>query len=238
MKSSPVTRSADRLQADILSGTYLPGMRLPPERKLAAQYGVGRVSIRSALGKLTTAGLLEVRQGSGYRVRDYRRSGGPDLVATMVNLAASENQVAIVRDLLAVRRQFAHLVLTRLAETPPADLTAFRSAIRIMEGLIEDDAPLSDLATADLNILHCFVGLTKSDVLQLCVNPTSTLVSQLPMLQSALYASPRINVAAWTGLSEWLEQPSAALIPQFMRAIEARDRATVLRLAREMQETP
>ena len=67
----------------------------------------------------------------------------------MVNLAASENQVAIVhypRGTTAIRASGANSP----GGGPTTDLTAFRSAIRIMEGLIEDDAPLSDLATADL----------------------------------------------------------------------------------------
>ena len=229
-----MTRSVDKLQADILSGTYLPGVRLPPERKLATLYGVGRVSIRSALAKLTASGLLEVRQGSGYRVCDYRRTGGPKLVSAMVDLAASDNQLSLITDLLAVRRHYAQLVLTRLATQPPDDTDAFRAAISAMELLIENNAPISELAAADLTIVQCFVAMTGSDVLRLCINPTSTLASQLPVLQSALYASPRITVAAWTALAEWLVSPSAELIPQFMRAIEARDRATLLRLDRAM----
>jgi DNA-binding GntR family transcriptional regulator len=157
------------------------------------------------------------------------------LVSAVVDLAGNDNQLALVSDLLAVRRQFAQLVLTRLATKPPADTSTFRDAIHKMEALIEQAAPTAELAAADLHILQCFVAMTDSDVLRLCINPTSTLASQLPVLQSALYASPRITVAAWTALAEWLVSPSVELIPQFMRAIEARDRATLLRLNRAMQ---
>jgi len=152
----------------------------------------------------------------------------------MVDLAASDNQLSLITDLLAVRRHYAQLVLTRLATQPPDDTDAFRAAISAMEFLIENNAPISELAAADLTIVQCFVAMTGSDVLRLCINPTSTLASQLPVLQSALYASPRITVAAWTALAKWLVSPSAELIPQFMRAIEARDRATLLRLDRAM----
>ncbi len=235
MKTSPVARSIDTIQADILSGTYEPGSRLPPERKLAQLYGVGRVSIRSALAKLTTSGLLEVRQGSGYRVRDYRKTGGPNLVSALVEVAATEQQLDIIADLLAVRRHYAQLVLHRLAQEPPTDTLALRHAIQHMDAHIAADASVPELAQADLYILQCFVGMTNSDALQLCVNPLSTLISQLPVLQNALYASPRINVAAWTALADWLDTPDPARIPQFMRAIEARDRAAVLRLNRGLQ---
>ena len=69
-----------QLRADILDGLYPIGTRLPAERRLAERLGVNRVTIRSALGHLAGAGLLTVRQGSGYEVRDFHRQGGPHLI--------------------------------------------------------------------------------------------------------------------------------------------------------------
>jgi len=46
-----------------------PGDRLPPERELATQLGVSRPSVREAMIALETAGLVEVRTGSGTYVR-------------------------------------------------------------------------------------------------------------------------------------------------------------------------
>jgi GntR family transcriptional repressor for pyruvate dehydrogenase complex len=47
-----------------------PGDRLPPERELAAQLGVGRPTLREALGVLKTQGRLDIRHGSGVYVAD------------------------------------------------------------------------------------------------------------------------------------------------------------------------
>lgn len=47
-----------------------PGDRLPPERELAAKLGVGRPSLREALGALKAQGRVEVRHGAGVFVAD------------------------------------------------------------------------------------------------------------------------------------------------------------------------
>ncbi|MFJ3485146.1 FadR/GntR family transcriptional regulator [Pseudomonas sp. NPDC090202] len=53
------------LKAHIASGEALPGSRLPTEPVLSERYGVSRTVIREAISRLKSAGLVEVRQGSG-----------------------------------------------------------------------------------------------------------------------------------------------------------------------------
>jgi GntR family transcriptional repressor for pyruvate dehydrogenase complex len=52
----------DRLRRAIHLGTYLPGDRLPPERELAMQFGVSRVTVREALSLLQGEGFLFVQE--------------------------------------------------------------------------------------------------------------------------------------------------------------------------------
>src|SRR5699024_227202 len=47
------------------SGSIEMGTRLPPERKLAAELGVGRSAVREALSALEILGIVDVRPGSG-----------------------------------------------------------------------------------------------------------------------------------------------------------------------------
>lgn len=58
----------DRLIAMIASGALQPGDRLPPEPGLMDQFGVGRSSIREAVGALELLGLVSVRPGDGTRL--------------------------------------------------------------------------------------------------------------------------------------------------------------------------
>lgn len=56
---------ACRLSTAIALGEFSLGDRLPSERELAALLKVSRESVRSALRRLTEAGLIEVRRGRG-----------------------------------------------------------------------------------------------------------------------------------------------------------------------------
>lgn len=56
---------ANRLIAAVALGEYLPGSRLPAERELASALGVGRVTVRTAIARLVSLGLLRSRPGRG-----------------------------------------------------------------------------------------------------------------------------------------------------------------------------
>ncbi|MGF1429111.1 GntR family transcriptional regulator [Kitasatospora sp. LaBMicrA B282] len=65
-------RIADALKADIDSGTYRAGDRLPGENDLMETHGVARMTARQALGVLQQEGIAEARKGAGVFVRDFR----------------------------------------------------------------------------------------------------------------------------------------------------------------------
>ncbi|MER6534105.1 GntR family transcriptional regulator [Streptomyces sp900105755] len=100
-----------RLREDILSGTHGPGTLLPPERELAAGYGVTRTTLKHALTRLEQAGLLSTRHGIGTRVLDYLRIGGADLLPM---LAAQDP--AWLREVFEVRRHIGSLIAGRAAD--------------------------------------------------------------------------------------------------------------------------
>lgn len=53
----------ERLEAQILDGTYPAGKQLPSERELMRELGVGRPAVREALFHLAKMGLVEIRSG-------------------------------------------------------------------------------------------------------------------------------------------------------------------------------
>jgi GntR family transcriptional repressor for pyruvate dehydrogenase complex len=55
---------ADQIRAAIVNGQIAQGDRLPPERELAEQFGVSRVTVRDALRGLEAMGLIDVRVGA------------------------------------------------------------------------------------------------------------------------------------------------------------------------------
>lgn len=60
---------ADQIRRDVLSGNLPDGYALPSERKLAARLGVHRNTVTRVYMELKSEGLIEARQGSGYRVQ-------------------------------------------------------------------------------------------------------------------------------------------------------------------------
>jgi GntR family transcriptional regulator, transcriptional repressor for pyruvate dehydrogenase complex len=77
-----------QLREAIYSGRIRPGQRLPGERQLCEQFGVGRPTLREALRSLEAVGLIEVRPGKAggsYAVTPSESTIG-DALAALVNL--------------------------------------------------------------------------------------------------------------------------------------------------------
>lgn len=55
---------AEQIRTAIVTGKLTAGERLSPERELAEQFGVSRVTVRDALRSLEAMGLIEVRVGA------------------------------------------------------------------------------------------------------------------------------------------------------------------------------
>ena len=65
IRGSRTSDSAESyLRSLIFTGRLAPGDPLPPERELAAQLGIARITLRVALKALETAGLLTIKVGS------------------------------------------------------------------------------------------------------------------------------------------------------------------------------
>lgn len=240
LRASAVDACTAALRDAILEGRAAVGSRLPPERDLAEQFGVNRVTVRSALGRLATAGLVAVRQGSGYVVRDYRAVGGPDLVTALSALARRRGELSpIARDLLFVRSCLAEGVLTRLAANPPprSARTVISHAIDAMEEAIERGAGVAEIGEADMHVLGAVLDATRSDVLRLFLNPVATILREVPELGAALYVSPRENVAAFRALLAWLEHPDPSLIEPIISSMRARDEDALARLVKQERAT-
>src|SRR5262249_16875520 len=145
---------AARLRDAILSGRLAAGQRLPPERVLASQLGVARVTLRSALGRLAEQKLLAVRQGSGYVVRDFAQAGGPALLGDLGKLAQTPRALAAVaKDLLLVRRKLAEAVLLAIVELPKVESRAVEARIDALEAAAKRGAPCGEIAAADAGVV-------------------------------------------------------------------------------------
>jgi GntR family transcriptional repressor for pyruvate dehydrogenase complex len=101
---------AEQIQRLIASGALSPGDRLPPERELAAKFGVGRSSLRDAIRTLEVMGIVESRHGSGTVVRDLSTDS---LVVPLASVLAHKRE--LVAELLDVRRMIEPALAARAA---------------------------------------------------------------------------------------------------------------------------
>ena len=93
----------EQLREAIYSGRIRPGQRLPGERQLCEEFGVGRPTLREALRWLEAVGLIEVRpgkSGGSYAVTPSEATVG-DAFAALVNLRG-----ASLEDLAEFRLDF------------------------------------------------------------------------------------------------------------------------------------
>jgi DNA-binding FadR family transcriptional regulator len=101
-RTSLVSEIASRLQSDIFQGRYSPGEALPPERTLAAGYGVTRTSLKHALVRLEEMGLIRTRHGVGSIVQDVQESGGAEVLKYLVSPSETPDE-QLIGDLIEAR---------------------------------------------------------------------------------------------------------------------------------------
>jgi GntR family transcriptional repressor for pyruvate dehydrogenase complex len=86
LKQSLSDRLAQRIRGLIQAGDYQEGDRLPPIMEMARRFGVGHPSVREALKKLETMGVVEIRHGSGVyvsRSHEVLVLASPDFTGTV-----------------------------------------------------------------------------------------------------------------------------------------------------------
>lgn len=109
----------------ISSGQLKPGEKLPSEREMAGDLGVSRQSIREALYRAETMGLIEVRQGEGsFVLSTIGESLKPPLTVLM------EEEAERIFEFLEIRK----LIEGWCAEKASREATA--EDLKKMEGLL------------------------------------------------------------------------------------------------------
>lgn len=141
---------AEQLQNHIIN-ELKPGDMLPPERELVRMFGVSRSSIRDAIRRLETVGLLEPRQGVGTVVRD----ASTDAVVAPVKSVLLQRRKSI-HELLEVRLIIEPALASRAALHASPELIAEMSAILDRQ---EEKVRRGELATEEDTNFHYTIAL-------------------------------------------------------------------------------
>ena len=142
-REAPSNEVARHLLDYLLSGEIKPGGRLPSERELTRQLGVGRSAVRDAIRPLLLLGLVEARQGDGTYLRKPDSSLLPQSIEWGL-LLGEHSTIALVEARTFVEVALASLAADRRTDD---DITRIRSHADEMR---QADSDLVVFSEADL----------------------------------------------------------------------------------------
>lgn len=195
----------EHIERDLLDARLGPGDRLPSERDLAADLGVGRSSVREALRVLEVMGLIRTATGSGPQ-------SGAIVIATPTGglSALLRLQVAAqgfpLHDVVQTRLVLEAAVVTALADAADRDTT---EAHRMLDAMDLDELTPQEFLALDAQ-LH--LALAES-------SGNTVIAAMMAGLRSSIESYVQSGVAA---IGEWVEMADS-LRAQHRAIVEAID---------------
>jgi DNA-binding FadR family transcriptional regulator len=187
----------------LLTGTLAPGDRLPGERALALELGVGRSSVREAVRVLEVMGLVRTRSGSGPAagaVIVARPTGG---MSALLRLQVAASGFA-VEDVVRTRLVLETAVVDDLARTHRPALGESRELLDAMDAeVLDHDAFLAldaqfhlSLAEASGNAVIAAMTAGLRDAVESYVITAARTLPDWPRTRDRLRSEHRALVAA------------------------------------------
>ena len=198
----------EHIETDLLEGRLGPGDRLPSERDLSADLGIGRSSVREALRVLEVMGLIRTATGSGPQ-------SGAIVIATPTGgmSALLRLQVAAqgfpLADVVKTRLVLEDAVATALAADPDRDTG---EAHRILAAMDSDALTPAEFLALDAQ-LHLALAEASGNVV---------IAAMMAGLRTAIESYVQAGVEGiddWSAMAEHLRAEHHAIV----EAIDAGD---------------
>lgn len=221
---STAIRVERQIKEALLDGHFVSGDFLGSESDLTAQFGVSRLPIREALGRLEALGVVDIRTGAGGGARIAQ--GNPERFS---------EALAIQLKLIGVHEEEIFDVLPTVeaaaagsaAEAATAeDLTALEAALEKVEGLVGAQDEFARASMAFRNTVahaahNCFLEAMTQAVVYvahrlLSPYPTTALTKSVVGQHRALYAAIRDRNAE--AAQKVVREGNAALRKKYLAA--------------------
>jgi GntR family transcriptional repressor for pyruvate dehydrogenase complex len=201
----------------ILQGKLKPGQKLPSERVLAGQLGVGRSSVREATSALLALGIVEIRPGEGVFVRsDFPRSTIASVEWSSLLINGHSNDLIEAR--IAVETSTARLAAERAT---PADRKQLRELVAQMSTSLELEAFIDVDLKFHLTLAQASQNIVLREILtgiQQLMRGSMRQVLQVPELRTLAIEQHR-------GLYQAVERGAVEEVERIMRAHLNKDAA-------------
>lgn len=222
-----------RLRAAILRGDHPAGSSLPGERDLATQQGVSRLTLRAAIARLETEGLLRAVHGSGTRVLDWRERGGISLITHLAEVDP-QGFPTLLRDLLEVRRVLAVEAIALAARRcTPRDLADLRDHVTRQALLIQSPA---EYIAADLALARRLALATGNTALVLLANTVTNMLERQPAMELAFLVDAAGTLRFYRRVIQLIESRDAERARRLAARLIARVDRTLLARIRALFE--
>src|ERR1700744_146642 len=178
---------------DLLAdGSLKPGDKLPAERQLAEQVGVGRTALREALRTLEATGVLILKKGAHGGA--FIREGDPSRVTQVIQDLLHLGSISLAN--LTEARILIQESIIRLAceRATPVDLAALDKCIDKEEQLTIE-RKFSDRLNVSMEFYELLAAAAHNPVLSITVDAmTNILLSVLRILHSTGVSKPNSNL--------------------------------------------
>lgn len=214
---SPIARQtlsdglAERVRQLIQAGNFHPGDRLPSIAEMASRFGVGHPTLREALKKLETLGIITIRHGSGVYVGRDDNS----LVITNPVYSGPISRKLLV-DIMEARMPI-ELTSVRLAATTATEqnFERMRSFLAQASDNFHDDSALSVLNMA----FHKEIAVASGNsVLSQLLEVLTNIFHEEQRIILKIYGSPEKDHLQHLEIVDALLARDPELCVQLMRA--------------------
>ncbi|MGH7577715.1 MAG: FadR/GntR family transcriptional regulator [Longimicrobiales bacterium] len=210
VRQSLSDRLAQRIRQLIQNGDYHEGDRLPAIMEMARRFGVGHPTVREALKKLQTMGVIDIRHGSGVyvtRSHEVLLLASPDFTGTVTRkLLLDLIQTRIPIEMQSVSLAAKNATAENLAEMQQLLTTAGKN--------LDDDTVLTSVNMA----FHRQIALASGNtVMTQLLDVLQELFTEEQRLILGIFGSRERDHQEHLGILEALERRDEALCVQRMR---------------------
>jgi GntR family transcriptional repressor for pyruvate dehydrogenase complex len=128
VKQSVSDQIFGQLKENVVKGRWKPGDKIPSENQLVVLFGVSRASIRMAVQRMITLGLLESKAGDGTYVREF--TPGVYINELVPLVLKPEDQLEIMEFRRALETEALRLAVQRATDEDLRELEAIHSRAR------------------------------------------------------------------------------------------------------------
>lgn len=161
-----------RVAGMILTGRLKVGERLPSERALADQMGIGKTVVHNGLEELARIGLVRIKPQSGVVVADYMVTGNLETFNAIVRFNGSNLSPELISAIFDMRLAIEGFAIRRFAKChAPEDIQLLRKMIdEIGDYVASEDMDYAGLAERFFEFHRTICLLSRSPMLPLTMN--------------------------------------------------------------------